>query len=437
MANSDGAHGSDEPVKPVSKRGAKHKIPATVRNASALLVNPLSSQHIVGVEEVTLPDGAPVISGRISFDGGASWKESWPLAMKAEWAGVVGPALATDARGALNLAALALHPDHAGASLVVYRSEDGGIHWEFPQVVLQGVAPECYYSIASDLSPASPFRGNVYVTADMGNSLCFARSNDGHSWSGVGHSKPGPLLPGQCFNPEVLVDAGGAVHVLWVSGPSGSILTVDSADGGDTFCAPVTVAEGIAGADERLSETAPATCIAPDGVALCVWTDHRESRARIYYRRSMDGGRSWQGPLAGEPLVRNAHTGQHEFQPHLLITAGGEICCAFYEYGPKTPGGEPLVDLAMAISYDRGASFTGHMVLSERPWDPAVDQPLSRGATRGALGIVVTLTGVGTPIPATVTVPAGAATAGARNSPALFLCSPKVRHPGKSGPGHH
>jgi hypothetical protein len=93
------------------------------------------------------------------------------------------------------------------------------------------------------------------------------------------------------------------------------------------------------------------------------------------------------------------------------------------------------VDLAMAISYDRGASFTGHMVLSERPWDPAVDQPLSRGATRGALGIVVTLTGVGTPIPATVTVPAGAATAGARNSPALFLCSPKVRHPGKSG--HH
>jgi hypothetical protein len=26
------------------------------------------------------------------------------------------------------------------------------------------------------------------------------------------------------------------------------------------------------------------------------------------------------------------------------------------------------------------------MVLSEQPWDPSVDRPLSRGAMRGALG---------------------------------------------------
>ena len=85
-------------------------------------------------------------------------------------------------------------------------------------------------------------------------------------------------------------------------------------------------------------------------------------------------------------MVSGAESGQHEFQPHLIVTADGEICCAFYEYGPKTPGGDLLVDLAMAVSYDRGARFASRMVLSERPWDPAVDQPLSRGATRGALG---------------------------------------------------
>jgi hypothetical protein len=38
------------------------------------------------------------------------------------------------------------------------------------------------------------------------------------------------------------------------------------------------------------------------------------------------------------------------------------------------------------VSYDRGATFTGRMVLSAQPWNPAEDRPLSRGATKGVLG---------------------------------------------------
>ncbi len=369
----------------IAPKTASAREAAASRNASALLVNPLDPQHMVGVEEVNLPDGVPAISARVSFDGGKSWRESWPLPMDEEWAGVVGPVLAMDARGNLNLAALAMDPDRSRASLVVYRSEDGGIHWTFPAVVLQGAA-ECCYSIAADLNEGSPFRGSIYLAADMGNMLCFARSTDGYLWNGRGHSSPGPLLQGLCFNPEVLVDAQGVVHIVWMTGPSAcSILTMDSADGGNSFCAPVTVAEGIVGMQQGLPETAPATCIAEDGVALCVWADDRDGCARIYNRRSLDGGRTWQGPPAGQLLFAGPGTGQHEFQPHLIVTASGEICCAFYEYGPKAPAGDLLVDLAMAVSYDRGATFTSRMVLSQQPWNPAVDQPLSRGATRGAL----------------------------------------------------
>jgi hypothetical protein len=40
----------------------------------------------------------------------------------------------------------------------------------------------------------------------------------------------------------------------------------------------------------------------------------------------------------------------------------------------------------MAVSYDRGATFASRTVLSEQSWNPAVDKPLSRTATRGALG---------------------------------------------------
>jgi hypothetical protein len=376
----------NETVKVTPKGGPRREGPAAARNESALLVNPLDPNHIVGVEEITLPEGKPVVSARISFDGGGTWRESWPLPAEPQWAGVVGPVLAVDAHGTLNLAALALDPNRSRASLVVYRSEDGGIHWTHPAVVLQG-ATECCYSIATDLNPDSPFRGNVYLAADMENTLSFMCYRDaGGSNGGQQFSKRAPLAE-LCFNPEVLVDGHGGVHVVWTTGASGcSILSAYSADGGRTFGEPVAVAEGITNVHEGLPDTAPATCIGRDGVALCVWADDREGRSRIYCRRSADGGRTWSGPPGGEPLVGDDTSVQHEFQPHLIMTAGGEICCAFYEYGPKTAGGDQLVDLAMAISYDRGATFATRMVLSEQPWDPAVEKPMSRAATRGALG---------------------------------------------------
>ena len=375
-----------EKLKPAQDRVPKHDRCAAARNESALLVNPLDPNHIVGVEEVDRPDGTPVISARVSFDGGAEWRESWPLQMETDWMGLVGPVLALDAFGNLNLAALALRANHSSACLVMYRSEDGGIHWSLPATVLEGTA-ECSYSIATDLNSGSPFRGSIYVAADMDSCLCFARSGDGLSWSGKGLSRPGYLMPGLCFNPDVIVDGLGTVRVVWMTGPSGcSILSIASTDGGATFDNPITIAEGITGVQQGLPETVPATCIAQDGVALCVWADDREGRSRIYGRRSLDGGRTWQGPSAGEPLLQEDVSNQHEFQPHLIVTAGGEICCAFYEYGPKNPGGELLVDLTMAVSYDRGETFKSRMVLTEKAWDPSQDRPLSRAATRGALG---------------------------------------------------
>ncbi|HTQ56429.1 MAG TPA: exo-alpha-sialidase [Bryobacteraceae bacterium] len=373
------------PGKLTPKVGSRREGPAIARNESALLVNPLDPSHIVGVEEIALPDGTPMVSARVSFDSGSTWRESWPLPAEAGWAGVIGPVVAVDAHGNLNLAALALDPDRSRATLVLYRSEDGGIHWTHPMMVLHG-ATECCYSIATDLNPQSPFRGNVYVASDMENTLRLARYGDGGE-------APGRLLcsgsavPEFCFNPEVLVDAAGVVHVVWTTGVSGcSILATHSTDGAKTFTEPVTVAEGITSVHEGLPETAPATFIGADGVAICVWADDREGRSRIYCRRSADGGRTWDGPPGGEPLVHHDTSGQHEFQPHLIPTPAGEICCAFYEYGPKAPGGAQLVDLAMAVSYDRGATFSSRMVLSEQPWDPALEKPMSRAATRGALG---------------------------------------------------
>src|ERR1017187_10574425 len=74
-----------ETMKLEVKRHTRRVSRGASRNASALLVNPLDSKHIVGVEEIRLPDSAPAISARVSFDGGASWRESWPLPADTEW----------------------------------------------------------------------------------------------------------------------------------------------------------------------------------------------------------------------------------------------------------------------------------------------------------------------------------------------------------------
>jgi hypothetical protein len=184
----------------------------------------------------------------------------------------------------------------------------------------------------------------------------------------------------------VLVDGSGGVHLVWTTGSfERTILAAHSSDGGDTFGEPALVAEAIVDTCDFVTETVPANVITAEGGAVCAWADFREGRARIYYRRSSDYGRTWIGPACGAPLLEASPAGQHEFQPHLLVTPNGEICCAYYQYGPKTAGENSTVELVMAVSYDRGATFKHLMVLSEQPWDPGVDEPLSRTATRGAL----------------------------------------------------
>jgi hypothetical protein len=342
--------------------------PAAVRNECALLVNAFDPKHIVGIGETAGPRGLPAIAARVSFDGGASWRESWPPPVESGWAALCGPVLAMDARSTLHLAAAALCRDQSWA-LAAYRSVDGGLHWSAPAVVVR-TPEECCYSMAADLHPDSPFRGNVYLAADAGDRLHFACLREESSGTGCSVT----ALPYPCRSPVVLVDPRGTVCLVWMAGAKGwNIVSACSTDGGHSFSAPVTVAGGISGVQQGLPETVPAACLSPGGVALCAWADDREGRSRIYCRRSTDSGRTWQGPPAGAPLVRDSAHGQHEFQPQLLVTPRGEICCAFYEYRPRAARGEPMVDLMMAVSYDGGATFQARMVLSEQPWDPSLD----------------------------------------------------------------
>jgi hypothetical protein len=214
----------------------------------------------------------------------------------------------------------------------------------------------------------------------------------------------GAHLPGiiDSFSPELCVTSSGTVFIFWLSAESGSggaIKYVVSEDGGDTFTAPQVAVEGLTtlarfphpfgfsqlpGGSFRL-ETFPTTCAVGESVFVA-WTDARESvngepTARIYFRHF--DGTAWQGSSSGQPLlVGPAVTaqGQHAFHPQ-LAAAAGTVACAHYEFGPKpSRGATSLIDVVLATSGVHPSSGLAHRTLvTDQPWDPAVDAPLSHG----------------------------------------------------------
>ncbi len=173
---------------------------------------------------------------------------------------------------------------------------------------------------------------------------------------------------------------------------------VKSNDGGNSFSTPSVVAKGITTLDALpivdgfphfpnatfRVETIPTGCTGAGNNVLFAWADLREGVSRIYYRHSTDGGNNWDGPASGQPLLTgNLSSGakQQDFHPQLISSPSGEIGCAFYVFGPKGHGSNPanLIDVVIALSTDNGKSFSERVSVTEYPWDPLVNAPLSHG----------------------------------------------------------
>jgi hypothetical protein len=283
--------------------------------------------------------------------------------------------------------------------MAVYTSTDGGQTWQGPQVIHESDTDD-KQAIASDLTPTSPFFGHVYAVWDDGSALAFARTVDhGATWQGIAGQPAGTALGAvaDSFSPEVIVAPSGAVYVAWTSNIDHQINLLTSTDGGASFSDPVAVAMGLTyleppqlarpgdfpelpGGSFRVG-TAVALCTGRNGSVVVAWSDYRDDVARIYFRSSADGGATWQGPPSGQPLLGGSLSSggdQHEFNPQLVTMPSGEIGCAFYLFGPKGDA-RSLIDVELAVSTDDGATFSQRVTVTESPWDPAVDAPLSHG----------------------------------------------------------
>lgn len=340
-----------------------------------------------------------------SADGGESWIEAPPLALLTNpdpnktWAGISDPVVAFDDAGGCYLVALPF-PGHGSSfitlGIAVYKSTDGGRNWGPPNFIhpnTTGVDDKQW--VASDRNPSSRFFGSVYIAWDDGPKLAFARTSDrGATWTGFGNKPVGEPLAFDSFAPSIAVTDDGGIYIFWIAGSI--IKFVKSTNGGKSFSSPQNVVTGLTTLTVGLGGsgfpkfpggrfrvlTLPSACAGAGQTLLVSWADYRDGISRIYYRRSTDGGNTWLGPTSGQALLPPflaSGPNQQDFHPQLASRPGGQIACAFYEFGPKWTGGPPWIHVFLVTSNDGGATFTTRERVTNVPWDPEVDAPLSHG----------------------------------------------------------
>ncbi len=260
-----------------------------------------------------------------------------------------------------------------------------------------------------------PRNGNLYATwsYDYGNDcgegnpcveeIAFSRSSDG----GKTFSKPKFIEGNAPFCANSLPDrparstrCDGAIGATPVVLPDGSLavaflnsyaaivpagnsipdrqLVVTSPDGGTTWTQPVPVAtisniNGYFLPERYRNLSLPSFASDPrTGQLYITWSDKATGDADILFSASSDRGHSWSAPLrVNDDPLRN---GEEQFQPQVAVAPGGVISISFFDtrLDPK----HKLIDVYLAQSRDRGATFLKNARITTQSWDPTVDAPI-------------------------------------------------------------
>ena len=397
----------------VNRRVTCDSNPENARSESDLAVNPLNPYNMVGSSKrfTNIATYAFSLAAYATFDAGQTWIETvLPLTDTngTTYPSTTDPAVTFDDLGNVYIVALPWQGEtgaNAGQTIgiSIYQSNDGGRTWNTP-VLIHPSTTDDKQAVWADTNPGSPFKGNVYAawddTSGTGNMLFARTTNHGSSWKGITlggvDQAAGSAIPGifDSFSPEITVASDGTVIIVWAAEGGDTIQLVTSSDGGATFSSPVLVASGITnlfgafpaphgwptfpGASFRIITFGTGST---SGTHLAVvWADAREGVSRIYYRHSPNLGSTWDGPASGHPMLTGglvSGASMQDFHPQIATTPTGEIGCVFYEYGP-TGGGEfpsNLISVILAVSTDKGATFTNRVTVSDQAWNPAVDAP--------------------------------------------------------------
>lgn len=268
--------------------------------------------------------GARTLGFAVSSDGGATWVDGLVPKLTnvdgGSWQKASDPWVAFGPNNRAYFSSLLFNETTPDNAIGVSVSTDGGQHWGLPvQVFRSNFDFNDKEAVVVDTSPASPFFGNVYVAWD--------------------------------------INIGGEVNTI-----SQTLVVARSTDGGNTYSVPVTVREGSAnvGVIPR---------VGPDGTLYLAWVGGSDTRPKLFFSKSTDGGLSWGkkrklGKL--RPVgVRNLRTGaglpSFDVDPRT-----GDLYIAFAEQGSAGQDQATLI-----TSRDGGTTWSDHMQVSDGPADAA------------------------------------------------------------------
>ena len=257
---------------------------------------------------------------RRSPDGGATWSAIMNLSANA--GASMQPAIAVGSNGSVHVA----WEDTAPGDKEIYyrRSTDYGDTWDpAKRISLTGGSSE-------DPSMAVDSQGTVHIAwydDTPGNwDIYYARSTDGgDSWS---RARRISWTLGRSMNPTVAVDPGSNIHIVWHDNTSGNmeVLYKKSPDGGLSWNAGMRISSNLSGVSQ-----CPHLAIEsknPTHIHV-VWYDETPGNPEIYWRESTDGGTTWRG----QPVRLTMNEG-NSYWPAIALDTSDTVHVVWHDTRP-------------------------------------------------------------------------------------------------------
>jgi len=264
------------------------------------------------------------------------------------------PAIATDSS---NTIYIVLNESTAGNWQISYtKSTDGGKTWNTISRLNSTSGNAQGPAIAIDSGDTI----HVAWTDDTSgnNDIYYARSKDGGAtWS---TAKRLSWTSGYSYQPAIFTDSNNMVHVVWYDSTpgNGEIFYKSSADGGKIWSA-----------QKRLTWTSGQS--SSPGIAAdsnchlhVVLDDNTAGISQIFYRRSTDGGTSW------IPLKKLTWTPDPSWTPTIAVAPGNILHIAWTNisaeseiYYKRSPDGGASWDIAKRLTWTPGWSYYPNLAI--------------------------------------------------------------------------